>query len=350
MIRKLKDELMLSRSARQIAKLYSDEPTLEDQGDIARWNLEDEEFKDNYVRMNHLISDLEVLSRDEELMSLVEGSNLDQKFICRPIGITNWPKIAMAASLILALFLPLMIILPDEKSGTKGDRYVTRVGEQKKVVLKDGSSVVLNTNSEMIVSYNDSKRSVFFERGEGYFDVSKDYHRPFFVNTGERKIVVLGTEFNLYRTPDRLSLLVVEGEVAIGNINQGVESPVGLQLPGEGSVNLEMARQYRIVAGEGVTFDPLSNTLTAHKISDLNRVSSWRSGVIRFSEEPLENVVHELNRYSAKKILIDDPSISNVKLFATVRIDRIDEALRVLELSLPIKLFSYGDRIIIRGK
>lgn len=68
---------------------------------------------------------------------------------------------------------------------------------QEKVILPDGSTVVLNENSELSVeAYNAYKRNVKLVKGEAYFSVSHD-ERPFVVSTQNGSIKVHGTKFNI---------------------------------------------------------------------------------------------------------------------------------------------------------
>ncbi|MGH6911005.1 MAG: FecR domain-containing protein, partial [Phenylobacterium sp.] len=48
--------------------------------------------------------------------------------------------------------------------------YETRVGEQRLIVLNDGSRVRLNTNSRVIVRYTGDERRVVLARGEAFFE------------------------------------------------------------------------------------------------------------------------------------------------------------------------------------
>jgi ferric-dicitrate binding protein FerR (iron transport regulator) len=74
--------------------------------------------------------------------------------------------------------------------------YVT-LDNQEKVILPDGSTVVLNKNSELNVeAYNNYKRKLHLVKGEAYFDVTPD-QRPFVVSTQNGSIKVHGTQFNI---------------------------------------------------------------------------------------------------------------------------------------------------------
>ena len=87
--------------------------------------------------------------------------------------------------------------------------------------------------------------------------------------------------------------------------------------------------------------------LSAYKAANLERLHSWRTGVIRFDAEPLYKVVLELNRYFPKKIMIEDVAVMEMKLYAAVKLDNISVALSVLEHTLPVKVIHQFDRILI---
>lgn len=76
-------------------------------------------------------------------------------------------------------------------------------GSQTKVLLPDGSTVVLNSGSVLKypLSYGKKERNVYLV-GEGYFEVAKDKERVFQVYAGDMKIKVTGTVFNVRSYPE----------------------------------------------------------------------------------------------------------------------------------------------------
>ena len=69
--------------------------------------------------------------------------------------------------------------------------------------------------------------------------------------------------------------------------------------------------------------------------------------MLRFSDQPLMNVVRELNRYSGKKILIEDKAVMDLPISAALKVTSINSAVTALEQSYPIKVSHYFDRIVI---
>ena len=70
-------------------------------------------------------------------------------------------------------------------------------GKRQKVVLPDGTKVILNAGSYMKYprQFGKEGRYVHF-KGEAYFDVAKNKDCPFIIQSQDYKIRVLGTTFN----------------------------------------------------------------------------------------------------------------------------------------------------------
>lgn len=76
-------------------------------------------------------------------------------------------------------------------------------GSKAKIRLPDKSIVWLNSASTLSYSrYFGIKNRHVFLRGEGYFEVTENSHKPFFVNTKHTSIKVLGTKFDVCAYPD----------------------------------------------------------------------------------------------------------------------------------------------------
>ena len=74
----------------------------------------------------------------------------------------------------------------------------TELGEQRTVVLADGSTLQLNTDSIVLVSMGKALRQLELQRGELLVDVAKDSERKFRVRTDEAVVEAIGTRFNVW--------------------------------------------------------------------------------------------------------------------------------------------------------
>lgn len=115
-------------------------------------------------------------------------------------------------------------------------RYDTLViprGSEYSIVLADGTKVFLNASSEIYypVVFPGDKREVGL-KGEAYFEVAKDEHRPFFVQTGDVRIRVLGTSFNVTSYPEheKIETTLEQGRIQITNGKEQVDVVPGKQV------------------------------------------------------------------------------------------------------------------------
>jgi transmembrane sensor len=89
---------------------------------------------------------------------------------------------------------------------------------QTRVVLPDGSTVFLNSNTKITYSkhFNKGLREVRL-MGEAYFDVKHNTGQPFIIYTGKAGIKVLGTSFNVqaYKSSGQIEVYVESGKVEL---------------------------------------------------------------------------------------------------------------------------------------
>ena len=309
------------------------------------WKSQGVGYQRTFLGVAHLLADIQRLDRDPELLSLRH----------RPASVPltdrtgkRTPIWAMAASLVMAVVAGLWFYGQQAVApGLSMDRHVTRVGEQKRVELDDGSVITLNTGSELLVGLSGTERKVILRRGEAYFDVARDSSRPFSVDAGLRTVTVLGTAFNLRKSPDRLQLAVTEGTVALHAEGEVVSSTASLISTDNNTSGL-MAGQYRLQAGWVAEVEAREQELMAYR-GNMESLALWRTGALDFDNTPLMDVVRELNRYSGKKILIEDSSIMELAVLGVIQVHSIDQAVRGLEYTLPIKATHYFDRIVLTG-
>lgn len=254
----------------------------------------------------------------------------------------------MAASMLLAIGTSLAVFSPWRgPEDSHLHKYFTRIGEQQTIELTDGSVVTLNTGSQLVVDYGGPDRRILLAGGEAYFAVAEDSKRLFTVDLGARAVTALGTTFNVRKDPERYQVAVLEGAVTIHEAQSDVSrSPLPVSADGR-TVVLTKPGPRRVEAGWVAEFEVSRDELTAFQPESLDRYHAWRSGLLSFYDESLRQVVQELNRYSRRKILIEDSAIMEWPVYTAIRVTEIDGALRALERALPIAITWHYDRIVI---
>lgn len=92
-------------------------------------------------------------------------------------------------------------------------------GEMFRVVLSDGTEVLLNADSRLAYPtlFSDKERVVSLE-GEAYFKVAPDAERPFIVRSGAVRTRAVGTEFNVrHYGEEACRVTLMEGRVEVSD-------------------------------------------------------------------------------------------------------------------------------------
>lgn len=233
---------------------------------------------------------------------------------------------AVAASLVIAVAIGLGWQFLADNAGS----YATRVGAMSTVPLADGSKITLNTNSQIRVALNASERRIELSQGEAFFEVAKDAARPFIVTIADKRVIAVGTKFSIRRENDDIRVLVTEGRVKIEQAGASARTP---------ETQLSAGSEARTAQAAVLVDQPAP--------SELEQLLSWRTGYIVFRDTNLADAVADFNRYTSRKIVIDDPAIANIRIGGNFRSDNADAFLSLIQSGFPVHVEQRGDRIIL---
>jgi transmembrane sensor len=200
---------------------------------------------------------------------------------------------------VSAACLALLVLVVANWGPTGVENYRTAVGEQRSVVLDDGSIVTINTSSEIAVDYSRERRLVRLVRGEALFEVSHDPQRPFDVVVDDVIVRAVGTKFNVDRRAERTTVSVVEGTV---KVMPEVSSTSGKDLPVAASAVQFVSAAQQIV----MTSDKVGEL---QQVPDIAPVTAWTHRQLIFENQPLARVAEEFNRYNRHHIFIRSPGL-----------------------------------------
>jgi transmembrane sensor len=200
------------------------------------------------------------------------------------------------------------------------NRFTTGVGEQRTLKLSDGSTIVLNTDTAVRVSFSDAVREVQLLRGEALFNVAKNRGRPFWVRSDEVVAQAVGTSFVVRRKPTETVVTVIEGEVAVIDYAQ-VNSATPAVVP-----NLAV----HVAAGTRADVTENKKIRTA-RVANPAAVTSWRSGRLIFEGDPLAEVIAEFNRYNEVQLVLDHSQLSDERISGVFDADQPLALARFLE-------------------
>lgn len=125
---------------------------------------------------------------------------------------TKAAKSAGIALVVACAFAALAWLNPVYKT----ERFATAIGEQRAVLLGDGSRLLLDSGSRVDVRWRLRSREAGLHVGQVLFDVSPAVYRPFVVSAGLTKVEVLGTLFNVRRLEDdNVRVTLARGRVQV---------------------------------------------------------------------------------------------------------------------------------------
>lgn len=318
-----------------VARLHSGELTTDDEKSFEMWLLEDPRNKIEYEKH------LQVWSLSEDLREDCEFINEVSDYSAVNKASRNFMKIAVSIFFIGSIFMMTNYFWINKGQNV----YSTMIGKQKTISLDDGSVVTMNTNTRILVDMSSDERFVKLEYGEAFFNVARDESRPFVVEAGERAVRVLGTSFNVLLDAERTKVGVIEGLVAVHESGEEI-------LDFEAIVSSESNdKAITLEAGNLLTFQNMASIEPVkEQLEDISRLDEWRKQIITFDEQSMLEVLKELNRYSSRKILVEDREVVDLKVSGVFPLTDIESILEGMEHSFPVNIIRYTDRIVIVGK
>lgn len=288
-----------------LARLRSRALTPAEQRAFDAW-IEKDANRVAFDQMSRLWSDMEsvrahpaVLSmREQALATAAAGSR------ARWTGAVAAGVVAFGIALGAIAFHYRTAQTPVASQDTAMD-YETRVGQKSTITLADGSLVVLDTDSAIRAWSTATERRIRLTRGRAFFDVAKDSARPFSVTAGSNTVTALGTSFDVELTAAAMEVTLVSGQ---------------LRVHGEGSA----AAEHGVEMHAGQRLIATSDQPWTLRDADSRIDTGWLRGQLVFDEAPLGDIAAALNRYSMKKIVIDDPRVASKKLSAVLVAGDID--------------------------
>lgn len=185
--------------------------------------------------------------------------------------------------------------------------YSTGLGEQRILRLADGSRVTLNSDSAVVVAYRRHERKIRIRQGEAFFEVAQDASRPFRVRAGDEQIEAIGTEFNVWRQPQQLTVTLVRGKVAVTGLDEPPAGAGADQTGGEHDGRLMMSEGQRLTVPESGGPPQIDEPR-------IDAVTAWLRGEAILDGTPLAGAIAEMNRYDQRRLVIDDPTVGAMRI------------------------------------
>lgn len=193
--------------------------------------------------------------------------------------------------------------------------YSTAQGEQRNVILPDGSSMMLNTDTVADVQFSQNKRVVHLQKGEALFAVQTVENAPFVVQMEMGSVQVTGTQFNIYQTGQEFTVTVLEGAVQV-----------------ETGPRWNPMRQ-ALQAGKALR---VTDGALAAVPADTHRAVAWSEGKVVFRGTSLRDAIQELKRYNNVSVQLTTAQLGQLKVSGVFRLDDPYAFLEALPHIIPV--------------
>lgn len=244
----------------------------------------------------------------------------------------NWSRVAAVA----LPFIFLNILLLGELRNRNTDKLQYRrievpAGEQMRVLMTDGTSIMLNSEAtlEYPVLFARRNREVRL-RGEAYFDIAKDQKRPFYVRTGDLTVKVLGTKFNLNTiSSEYTTVYLQEGHVDIHEHISGKN------------------RSYDLYPGQFLKVDKESGRAQLQKNADSMAIMGWMHKRYYFKNTPLRDLLAFLERNYGLQCRVSDERLYKYTYTINFYNESVDQILSAMERITPVHIVRVNDSITV---
>ena len=283
----------------------------------------------DYRRQQELAFTLIHPGTPQAILTLADGRQvvLDKKPVTLKL---NEKQFLTGDSAILNYAVNLPNGLENNEQQTLMHKVEVPVGGEYRLVLADGTKVWINAESSLQypVEFTAEQRTVILQ-GEAYFEVTKNRHKPFTVESDAMRVRVLGTTFN-FKCDKRCRIAeatLIEGEIEVkGNKDEG---------------------QIVLAPGQRAELNRNSGRLTVKQV-DAKLDAVWRDNLIPFNKANIFTITKALERFYDVKIILS-PDIRSDKTYSGVlkKKSTIESVLKSLQNSIPIEYKIVGNNIFI---
>lgn len=206
---------------------------------------------------------------------------------------------------------------------------ISGTGEMPTIELADGTTIQLNAFSAISYRFTAETRTVTLLRGQAFFQVAKDASRPFVVEANGGQTTALGTAFDIRLGQNSTEVTVTEHAVSV-------------------TPHTHAEPEVRVNEGQQAVYDADGKVKDVRQ-ADTHAVLAWRRGQLVVDNAPVADVVAEIDRHFAGRIIISNSDLAARRVSGTFTVTDTDSALALLRESLGLSVIRMGPLILLRG-
>jgi transmembrane sensor len=302
------DPLILGEAADWLVQLQSGGATDEDHRAIQLWRGRSAQHAQAWQRAEAILGDLRTVPgaiASDTLKRVGRQKSIGRRQALNRLGLF---LLAGPAAWLACRQLPWQQWTADQH---------TAIGEQKNLVLPDGTRMLINTGSSLNIAFNANERRIKLLSGEVLITTAKDpspSHRPFIVETLQGTARALGTRFSVRVGEHRSSVAVMEGSVEM------------LPHHATSGVIVKAGEQSAFGIDSVSPVEPLDTS-----------AMTWENGMMVAKNMRLADLLVELGRYRSG-VLRCHEAVADLTVSGAFPLRDTDASLRLLQETLPIRV------------
>lgn len=192
----------------------------------------------------------------------------------------------------------------------------TEIGEQRRIMLADGTTLMLNTATAVDLIFTASERRVRLITGEIHVATAQDPYRPFLVETQQGVAQPLGTRFTVEISNPVTKVAVFSGAVKLVPADAQASAQV-LHAGQEGSFS-RTALQAAAAMGDASS-------------------PAWTDGSLLAKALRLDDFLRELGRYSPHPLSCD-PAVASLRVSGSFPVGNVPLVLEAMSATFSLQI------------
>lgn len=300
------DAHVLDEAAAWLLQLHSGEATAADHQALQQWRVQHADHERAWQRAQHFLQGVHDIPPAVGRQVLQRRSKFPRRLVLRQLMI-----VAMCAP-------PVWLASRHAPWRYWSADYRTATGEQRQILLSEGTRLTLNTASAVDVRFDQVQRVLHLRAGEVLIATAKDtapHHRSLSVITNQGRVRALGTRFSVRQLEGRSHVAVYADAVEIYPDDRA--DPV-----------------LRLNAGQQSFF-------TARGVAAVSEIDPvielWSQGMLVATDMKLVDLLAELDRYRPGKLRCD-AAVAELRISGAFPLTDIARSLALIQSTLPVRI------------
>lgn len=216
----------------------------------------------------------------------------------------------------------------------------TRYGSKSRVTLPDGTTVWLNSGSNLFYnnkSFGESDREVTLT-GEGFFNVTHDQEHPFIIHAGKINVEVLGTSFDVKNYPGdkTVETTLIKGSIEVTFTNDPgrkvlLKPDEKLTVYNDGKAETQQLKAAKPEIKNEYEVSPLTILPEDSTVVE----TAWVQNKLAFIGESFPELAVQMERWYNIKINFVGNKVKQYHFTGIFVDETLDQALKALQITAP---------------